>query len=1150
MDVITLALAKKYANKVAAGYSSVRVDGMNLIFTLNDGSEVTMAVPAPADGKDGADGAAGKDGLSVQNLSIDDDGSLLCHMSDGSVIDAGKVPTVETEQIQSDWDQSNEDENDYIKNRPFYFDEAEKTIFYENEALTGSQGPYGDEVYYIGNYEKELDQFYPNGRVYLSVNGSPFYEGVGNDGMVDVGESVKYTFNDEMYTLNSPYGYHRLILQGDGISAGQTYSVVIKTATETDSIKLMDGTLIDGGAAADWEETNIESVNYIHNKPFYVEKFPRTAYAKSTNTFPIDFNWRFGNYGDDLAAFMTNGKGLVLTVDGVEYGAGVSTGTASYPCFEFDNGNFVLKYGYLSSATTSNGYATYLDYLGSELDKTVAHKVTISTTPQKDIIHQIDKQFIPVDEMLAEVRQKDNVVYNWAEDDGDHTAHIYNKPFGHFYYNTTFSGTETFTQLLESTIPDGQWRNMTDHQNYESTESDWLATLAENDELKQYKWKVTINGVEYLCQWTDAREGFERYGDDSNAIYLFFGEDRKSFFRLGYNATYYYYGLHLELGGKERKIIGDKTITLSYSKYLYERVVKIPDELMPATSRANWNEYNENSLAYIKNKPFGIKPWKSTTLITEYNGTINTRDSVYQLRSSWGEYIWNNLFVTDDEGYTNFRDRQFLITINGEEYIGKFIKDENKSTYGYCYLGQCGIEGSYDYKIIFSGYDQYQQYTDFTFKFGDGSYSKDISLKVELIEDRFELYNNTNITLDSDSNFTDTTLISTMEELKNQDKLYNTPFYITIDGRVYDKTLLSSSDILYLKYRGKNKGNLQFSFTENTIGFNIDSYSKTENISIQIEGNKNEETVVKINEKYLPDTMATKEYVDSLFTGEGTEGSTSCVINKISASEGATIINYDKDIRSNMQEGEIKYFYLNDALIVSEEEDEIIFSAGEIIKVSTNISGGDASTTDSICSDNNAYEVSFVVLGDETRSYSVNKIEYLEKWELEYADIDWDQIINRPFGEIIPQDDIYILDYDTRTFKREVVTEGEIYYYEYELTEEEQTTFHNIGTAEGTLKLYANGEEIDVPVVFTDGQISNAINSIISFETSDDTYLLYKDGSKITANSTAEADLELVFIPKTKYTPVPEELLSDNIATKTYVDNLFNSIVNGDEVSY
>lgn len=86
MDIITLSLAKKYANKVAAGFKNVELDGMNLTFTLLDDTKATVTIPAPADGKDG---------ISVQGLSIDNDGSLLCHMSDGSVIDAGYVPTVD-----------------------------------------------------------------------------------------------------------------------------------------------------------------------------------------------------------------------------------------------------------------------------------------------------------------------------------------------------------------------------------------------------------------------------------------------------------------------------------------------------------------------------------------------------------------------------------------------------------------------------------------------------------------------------------------------------------------------------------------------------------------------------------------------------------------------------------------------------------------------------------------------------------------------------------------------------------------------------------------------------------------------------------------------------------------------------------------------
>ena len=91
MDIITLALAKKFATKVAAGFSNVEVDGMDIIFTLNDGSQVTLTVPEPADG------------VSVVDLNIDDDGSLICTMSDGSTIDAGGVPFVKPERGVDYW---------------------------------------------------------------------------------------------------------------------------------------------------------------------------------------------------------------------------------------------------------------------------------------------------------------------------------------------------------------------------------------------------------------------------------------------------------------------------------------------------------------------------------------------------------------------------------------------------------------------------------------------------------------------------------------------------------------------------------------------------------------------------------------------------------------------------------------------------------------------------------------------------------------------------------------------------------------------------------------------------------------------------------------------------------------------------------------
>ena len=85
MDIITLKLANAFAQKVAAGFSTVSVDGMTINFTLNDGTKTSLTVPKPQDGTDG---------VSVTGLEIDEDGSLLCHMSDGTTIDAGYVPSV------------------------------------------------------------------------------------------------------------------------------------------------------------------------------------------------------------------------------------------------------------------------------------------------------------------------------------------------------------------------------------------------------------------------------------------------------------------------------------------------------------------------------------------------------------------------------------------------------------------------------------------------------------------------------------------------------------------------------------------------------------------------------------------------------------------------------------------------------------------------------------------------------------------------------------------------------------------------------------------------------------------------------------------------------------------------------------------------
>ena len=98
MDIITLALAKKFATKVAAGFSNVEVNGMNIVFTLNDGSQATLTVPEP------------EDGISVTDLDIDNNNNLICTLSDGSTVNAGELPMAIPEKGVDYWTEEDKQE--------------------------------------------------------------------------------------------------------------------------------------------------------------------------------------------------------------------------------------------------------------------------------------------------------------------------------------------------------------------------------------------------------------------------------------------------------------------------------------------------------------------------------------------------------------------------------------------------------------------------------------------------------------------------------------------------------------------------------------------------------------------------------------------------------------------------------------------------------------------------------------------------------------------------------------------------------------------------------------------------------------------------------------------------------------------------------
>ena len=147
MDIITLSLAKKYTNKVAAGITAARIEGSSIILTLTDGTEAVCQLPTP------------KDGISVIDLSIDTDGSLLCHMSDGSTIDAGKVPTIEPEHVQADWNQNDETQPDYIKNRIGGYEAYREIPVFENKTVTLTKKHPNDPNDYLYEYDLTDEEF-------------------------------------------------------------------------------------------------------------------------------------------------------------------------------------------------------------------------------------------------------------------------------------------------------------------------------------------------------------------------------------------------------------------------------------------------------------------------------------------------------------------------------------------------------------------------------------------------------------------------------------------------------------------------------------------------------------------------------------------------------------------------------------------------------------------------------------------------------------------------------------------------------------------------------------------------------------------------------------------------------------------------------
>lgn len=83
MDIISYVLSKRIAEGAVSGVREMSVDGQTLNIECNDGTHLEMNFPTPADG------------VSIVDVDITAQKHLICTLSDGNIIDAGEVPTVQ-----------------------------------------------------------------------------------------------------------------------------------------------------------------------------------------------------------------------------------------------------------------------------------------------------------------------------------------------------------------------------------------------------------------------------------------------------------------------------------------------------------------------------------------------------------------------------------------------------------------------------------------------------------------------------------------------------------------------------------------------------------------------------------------------------------------------------------------------------------------------------------------------------------------------------------------------------------------------------------------------------------------------------------------------------------------------------------------------
>ena len=289
--------------------------------------------------------------------------------------------------VSPDWNQNDETAADYVKNRPGgYYGDPVETVLVEESTVTFTGDGGGNA--YIGEipstFVATVGDTYKvswDGTVYGCTcvdngNGIPV---IGNLSIIGVGSDT-----GEPFLISAPGNGGIIMLTAD-TSASHTFSISGIGAPEV--VKIDKKYLVQ----PDWNQNDETAADYVKNRPFYTEGSVGAALLNS-----ISISCSNGYYkSNNLTKNFEEGASYVVTWDDTEYEC-VAYYAAGPNVPAIGNGSLASSSGGSNEPffiMVQNSYLWIFD------DTRSTHTVSISTV--SDIVHEIDKKYIPKDAFIG-----------------------------------------------------------------------------------------------------------------------------------------------------------------------------------------------------------------------------------------------------------------------------------------------------------------------------------------------------------------------------------------------------------------------------------------------------------------------------------------------------------------------------------------------------------------------------------------------------------------------------------------------------------------------------------------------------------------------------------------------------------------------------